>query len=119
MLSCVPVLAGSDLSLQAQLLHGLSDPSRLAILAALRAGERRPTDLAEETGLSQPNVSKHLACLWGCGLLAREKRGREVFYETVDGIDELLASVDQVLERAGDTVGTCALTAETLHGGRE
>jgi ArsR family transcriptional regulator, cadmium/lead-responsive transcriptional repressor len=112
------VIAASppSLELQRQLLHGLSDKSRLEIVAALRAGELRVGDLVAETELSQPNVSKHLACLWGCGLVAREQRGREVYYRLIDGVGELFTAVDAVLERAGDTVGACPLTEETLEG---
>jgi ArsR family transcriptional regulator, cadmium/lead-responsive transcriptional repressor len=72
-----PRVAETPVALQARLLRGLSDESRLGILE-LRRGERRVSELVERMGLSQPNVSKHLACLWGCGLVARERRGREV-----------------------------------------
>lgn len=108
------VSTAPELALQHRLLHGLGDPSRLAILQALRGGERRVSDLVENTGLSQPNVSKHLTCLWGCGLVAREKRGREVFYRQIEGLPDLFAALDEVLERAGETVGACPLTDETL-----
>jgi DNA-binding transcriptional ArsR family regulator len=75
-------------------------------------------ELVERTGLSQPNVSKHLACLWDCGLVARERRGREVFYRSIEGLEELLAAADMVLERAGETTGLPAsLTDLTLYRG--
>lgn len=112
--SDVSIAAAPKPELQHQLLHGLADPSRLVILGSLRGGERRVRDVVELTGLSQPNVSKHLACLWGCGLVAREKRGREVFYRPIEGVGELLDAVDVVLERAGETIGACPLTSETV-----
>lgn len=87
--------------------RGFSDRSRLSIVEALRDGERRVSDLVAATGLSQPNVSMHLACLWECGLVARDKRGREVYYRLVDGVPELLAAADAVLAIAGETVGAC------------
>lgn len=89
------------------LFRGFGDRSRLAILAELADGERRVTDIVQATGLRQPNVSAHLSCLWDCGLLAREKRGREVYYRPIEGVAELLAAADSVLERAGETVGAC------------
>lgn len=98
---------GNQLTTVAQLFHGFSDGSRLAIVEALRDGERRVSDVVAETALTQPNVSMHLACLWECGLVAREKRGREVFYRLVAGVSELLAAADLVLTQAGETVGTC------------
>lgn len=89
------------------LFHGLADRSRLAILAELSEGERRVTDIVTATGLAQPNVSTHLACLWECGLVARERRGREVHYRLVEGADELLRAADRILETAGETLGAC------------
>jgi ArsR family transcriptional regulator, cadmium/lead-responsive transcriptional repressor len=98
-------MAGTDL--RATLFHGFSDRSRLAIIAQLADGERRVTDVVFATGLSQSNVSTHLACLWDCGLVAREKRGREVYYRLIDGVAELLTAADRILAQAGETVGAC------------
>jgi DNA-binding transcriptional ArsR family regulator len=92
---------------RAVLLHGLAEPSRLAILEALLAHARRVSDLVEETGLSQSNASRHLACLWDCGLVERERVGREIHYRLVDGLPELLAAADRVLERTGERVMAC------------
>lgn len=111
------IAAPPGLELHRRLLHGLADPSRLRILEALRGDERRVSDLVTETALSQPNVSKHLACLWGCGLVAREQRGREVYYRPIEGIEELFGALDGVIERAGETIGACPLTDETLERG--
>jgi DNA-binding transcriptional ArsR family regulator len=97
----------SSSELRAILFHGFSDPRRLAIVEELARGERRVSDVVAATGLPQPSVSTQLACLWECGLVARERRGREVHYRLIDGVDELLRAADSVLERAGDTVGAC------------
>lgn len=99
--------AAESSAYHAQLFHGFSDRSRLAIVETLRDGERRVSDVVAATGLTQPNVSMHLACLWECGLVAREKRGREVYYRLIDGVAELLAAADAVLGRAGATLGAC------------
>ena len=93
--------------LRAQLFHGFSDRSRLSIVEAVGEGERRVSDIVEATRLTQPNVSMHLACLWECGLVAREKRGREVYYRLIDGVADLLAAADAVLAEAGQTIGAC------------
>jgi DNA-binding transcriptional ArsR family regulator len=89
------------------LFRGLSEPSRLALIEQLARGDRRVSDLAVATGLTQPNVSKQLACLWDCGLVERERRGREIHYRLVDGLQELLSSADSVLELTGERVMTC------------
>lgn len=93
--------------MRAQLFGGFADRSRLSILESLRGGERRVSDLVAATQLSQPNVSAHLACLWECGLVAREKRGREVHYRLIPGVTALLSAADQILAVAGATVGAC------------
>lgn len=96
---------GSDL--RAILFHGFSDPRRLAIVEELAVGERRVGEIVAATGLAQPSVSTHLGCLWECGLVARERRGREVHYRLIEGVDELMIAADGILDRAGDTVGAC------------
>lgn len=103
----MPSLDGTQLRTLAQLFHGFSDASRLSIVEVLRDGERRVSDVVGATGLTQPNASMHLACLWECGLVAREKRGREVFYRLIPGVADLLAAADGVLVEAGETVGAC------------
>lgn len=108
----------SDVTLQHRLIHGFADLSRLRILDALRDGERRVVDLSEVLGLSRPNTSKHLACLSGCGLVERERRGREVYCRLAEGVEELLAGVDGLLEVVGDRVGGCELTTEAMGGDR-
>lgn len=89
------------------LFRGLSEPSRLALVEQLARGDRRVSDLAAATGLSQSNVSKQLACLWDCGLVERERRGREIHYRLVDGLQSLLSSADTVLASTADRVMAC------------
>lgn len=93
--------------LRATLFHGFSDPNRLRIIEALSGGERRVLDVMAATGLAQSTVSTHLACLWDCGLVARERRGREVFYRLISGVAEVLDGADRILAQAGETVGAC------------
>ena len=97
----------TDTALRATLFHGFSDRNRLRILEQLVNSERRVSDIVEATGLAQPNVSAHLACLWDCGLVARERRGREVHYRLIEGVAELLQAADRILLTAGETVGAC------------
>jgi DNA-binding transcriptional ArsR family regulator len=98
-------MASSELRLT--LFRGLADQSRLVILEQLAEREQRVSDLVEVTGLSQPNVSAHLACLWDCGLVARERRGREIHYRLIPGMKQLFRATDGVLAKAGETVGAC------------
>jgi DNA-binding transcriptional ArsR family regulator len=55
----------------------LADPTRRALLVALRRGEARITDLARPFPLTFAAVSRHLAILEDAGLVDRQVRGRE------------------------------------------
>lgn len=64
--------------------HALSDPTRSRLLLALRDAPSYPSDLAELLGVSRQNLSNHLACLRGCGLVVAVPEGRRVRYEIAD-----------------------------------
>ena len=96
-----------DIEARSILFHGLADRSRLSLVEALAGGARRVSDLVDETGLSQSNVSRHLACLWDCGLVDRERRGREVHYRLTEGLAGLLSATDELLALTGDRVVAC------------
>ncbi|WP_007026457.1 Cd(II)/Pb(II)-sensing metalloregulatory transcriptional regulator CmtR [Saccharomonospora iraqiensis] len=68
----------------ARLGRALADPTRCRILTALLDGVHYPGALAEQLGLSRSNVSNHLACLRGCGLVAATYEGRRVRYDLAD-----------------------------------
>jgi len=58
----------------------LGEPNRLRLLAELQEHERCVNELAEATGLTQANVSRHLQALMQSGILSRRKAGLQVFY---------------------------------------
>lgn len=98
--------AGRDVG--AKLFRGLGDATRLAILQSLAAGERRVTDLVAELGMSQSNVSTHLACLKDCGLVADRPEGRAVYYRiATTEVFELLRSAETLLEDVGQKIALC------------
>lgn len=70
--------------LQADILKVLAQPVRLEILHRLAEGPVEVTRLAAVIGLSQPNVSQHLAVLRGAGLVEPDRRGREIRYRLTD-----------------------------------
>ena len=55
----------------------LADPTRRALLVALRDGEARITDLAARLPMTFAGVSRHVGVLETAGLVKREIRGRE------------------------------------------
>ena len=70
--------------LQAEVLKTLSNPRRLEIIHLLADGPREVSRLAEEMGISQPNVSQHLALMRSAGVVEAEREGREVTYRLSD-----------------------------------
>ncbi len=70
-----------QLQLEAKLYKGFGDPSRLAIIESITKKQLTVSEIVEATGLSQPNVSMHLACLYDCGLVSNKKEGRNSYYE--------------------------------------
>jgi ArsR family transcriptional regulator len=70
--------------LQAEVLKILSNPRRLEIVHLLADGPREVGRLAEEMGISQPNVSQHLALMRSAGVVEAERDGREVRYRLSD-----------------------------------
>jgi DNA-binding transcriptional ArsR family regulator len=64
--------------------RALADPTRARLLLALRRAPGHPADLADELGVSRQNLSNHLACLRGCGLVVAVPEGRRVRYELSD-----------------------------------
>lgn len=96
------------LDLKAKLFRGFSDPSRLSILDALRAGPLTVTEIVEATGLSQSNASNHLRCLRECGLVTSTPEHRYVRYQLSDQrVATLLRLADELLADVAKGVYEC------------
>ncbi len=80
--------------LHAEICKVLTDPKRLMLLDALRAGERSVGDLAAHIGSSLPNASQHLAVLRGAGLVEPRRTGTVVMYRLSE--PEILGACDVV-----------------------
>lgn len=104
------VLTSSPLALelQAKFFRGLADPARLVLLEALRDGEMAVGALVAATGLSQPTVSRHLACLRECGLVESRQEWRHVYYRLADErLKSLLDLADGVLFATAQRIYAC------------
>ena len=62
-----------------RLFAALADPTRLRVLALLRAMELSVGEIAQVLGQSQPRVSRHVKILGDAGLIERRKEGSWVF----------------------------------------
>ena len=98
----------TSLALKSKLLRGLADPSRLSILEALRSGPLSVSDIVRQTGLSQPNASMHLRCLFCCGLVNREVSGRFKYYSIASRrVLRILEAAEAALAEVGQRVDQC------------
>ncbi|TBN57634.1 ArsR family transcriptional regulator [Glaciihabitans arcticus] len=79
--------------------RALADPTRSRILLSLLEQPGYPAELARDLELTRSNVSNHLACLRGCGIVAAVPEGRQTRYEIADAhlARSLGALVDVVL----------------------
>lgn len=62
----------------------LSEESRLRILYALQNGEKTVSEIIEETGYLQANVSKQLKILLDADILSLRTEGRHHYYSISD-----------------------------------
>jgi len=74
----------SRLDVMNRLGRAMADPTRSRILLQLLEAPGYPARLSESLGLTRTNVSNHLACLRGCGLVVAMPEGRQTRYEIAD-----------------------------------
>ena len=86
--------------LHAELCKVLTDPKRLALLDALRTGERSVGDLAESIGATLANTSQHLAVMRAAGLVESARDGKTIRYRIAEpAITEACDIIRGIIER--------------------
>ncbi len=84
----------------AAMLKAMGDPVRLKILYFLRQREHSVSELVEELGCSQANVSKHLSTLKTAGLVESRTDKQSRFYHVADPVvNSVCDSVCSSIER--------------------
>lgn len=113
-----------DLKLAA-LFQALADPTRLRILALLRAMELSVGELAQLLGQSQPRVSRHVRILSDSGLVGRRKEGSWVYLqlaepERTESLFELSSDIDPDAEQlfAADAARLDTIRADRAEAAR-
>lgn len=64
--------------------RALADPTRSRVVLSLLSAPGYPAQLARDLGLTRTNVSNHLSCLRGCGIVVARPEGRRTRYEIAD-----------------------------------
>jgi ArsR family transcriptional regulator, cadmium/lead-responsive transcriptional repressor len=101
--------APSESEFLAKYFRVLADRGRLQILEVLIAeGEVSVGELTRSVGLSQPNVSNHLACLRWCGFVETRREHRTAYNRIADPrVVELIALARELLEANEDHIASC------------
>jgi ubiquinone/menaquinone biosynthesis C-methylase UbiE len=113
------IFISSSMSRAADIFQAMADPTRVRIVALLRAMELSVGELAQVLGQSQPRVSRHVKILCDSGIAERRKEGSWVFVALADGtvIAPLLGVVDALSEdgdhwRIADSARLAAVRAD-------
>lgn len=77
-------LSALNHELVAKFFHGLANPSRFKIAISLLDAEKNVSQLMEELGMKQSQISNQLACLKWCGYVTTRQEGKYVFYRITD-----------------------------------
>lgn len=100
----------SRLDVMNRLGRAMSDPTRSRILLHLLDTPGYPAQLSRDLDLTRTNVSNHLACLRGCGIVVAVPEGRRTRYEIADPhLTRALQSLVEVV-LAVDEGDACAAT---------
>jgi len=102
------LMTQSQTEIYAKFFHGLSNPTRLKIVEILLDGERTVSQLVEETGASQSQVSNQLACLKWCGYVTARQEGKYVWYKVSDErVRTLIELAREIVADNADRIQTC------------
>ena len=99
----------ADVQVAAKFFRGLSDPTRLRLVALLlEHGEMTVSELVEAVDGLQGRVSSHLACLRHCGLVTDRREGRKAYYSVRDPrVRELLTPALAMVADNAEHIATC------------
>jgi DNA-binding transcriptional ArsR family regulator len=98
--------------LHAHICQAMSEPPRIMILYALHEQPRYVSALAEDLGMPQPTVSRHLRVLRQRALVTTERKGTAVIYSLAD--PRIIQVLDTMRQMLRDSL---ARQTDTAHGG--
>ncbi|TGE35748.1 ArsR family transcriptional regulator [Desulfosporosinus fructosivorans] len=96
------------LDVKVKFIKGFGDRTRLQILEAIKDQEKTVQQIVDQINGNQSNVSQHLACLKGCGIVTSRQDGKFMYYSLRDEqVRSLLNIFDAVLGDVEQQVATC------------
>lgn len=98
----------TTIDLFAKFFHGLSNPTRFAIIEYLMEREYNVGELVALLKVSQGQVSNQLSCLRWCGYVSSRQEGKNVYYRITDErIRTIIDLGKQVVSDNADYISQC------------
>lgn len=89
----------------------LANPKRQEILDCLRQKDMTVNGLVKKTGISQANLSQHLAILRAKGIVSTERKGINVFYSLSNS--KIIQAFDLISEVLQDSLNAQSKTVKS------
>ncbi|MFD1066522.1 ArsR/SmtB family transcription factor [Oceanobacillus locisalsi] len=101
-------MSTNQLDKKVNFLHGFSHRTRIQILDCIKEKERTVSEIVENIEGNQSNISQHLSCLKGCGLIKGRQEGKYIYYSLRNQhVRDLLAMIDVVLDETEEDMDHC------------
>ena len=97
-----------NLDTKVKFLQSFAHKIRIQILECIKDEEKTVSQIVTDLEGNQSNISQHLACLRGCGLIVGRQEGKYIFYSISNQqVRDLLKMFDNVLETVQNDVACC------------
>ncbi|WLR59197.1 ArsR/SmtB family transcription factor [Guptibacillus hwajinpoensis] len=97
-----------NIDMKVKLIHGFSNKTRIQILESIKDVEKTVSEIVQEVNGNQSNISQHLACLKGCGIIVGRNEGKYCYYSLRNQqIRDLLTMFDLILDDVENDVACC------------
>ncbi len=97
--------------LHSEVCKTLANPKRQEILDNLRQKDMTVNELVEKTGISQANLSQHLALMRSKGILSTRREGNNVYYSLSNS--KIIKAFDLISEVLRDSLSTQSQTVKS------
>ncbi len=97
--------------LHSEVCKTLANPKRQEILDNLRQKDMTVNELVEKTGISQANLSQHLALMRSKGILSTRREGNNVYYSLSN--PKIIKAFDLISEVLRDSLSTQSQTVKS------
>ena len=98
--------------IHAEMCKVFSNSTRLEILNLLRDDEMSVTELIEKTKLSQANISQHLSIMKSKGIVASNRKGKNIYYKLAN--PKIIKAFDIIKEVLADKLKRNSKIAKNL-----